>query len=212
MTEPRPIPAGPNVEAFARASRPTDADAFGDLPSPDEYAANGYSLTPRSRYDRAMGTWRNAHKPAIYAALAVTDTSVVVADALLVGGTWLEGPFEPVWAGLNAMEHTGWLSADGVHVDVLQVQARRIGGQHRADWLAHLEARPVEDCPGAGELALRPDPTGERGPDGFTRDVAAEPGSTAYCAECDHSVAVIGADGGEPVLAPHDRRGTVTPA
>lgn len=189
-----------------RPTRPTDADAFGDLPSPDEYAANGHRLKPLPRYDRELAAWRNREQAAARAAIAVTDTAEVLARRLLVGGVWLDGLFRPVWSAPTAGDQLGWISDSGVYVTVDAVQARDHGGA-ASEWVTYLAQEPVEDCPGSLALAFRADPDGRRDDDGYTVDVPAVVGTEAYCPEGDHSV-LVGDDGyGAPVLAEHDRRG-----
>lgn len=191
---------------MTRPARPTDADTFGDLPSPDEYAANGYRLKSRLRYDREMAAWRNREKSAARAAIAVTDTSEVLARRLLVGGVWIDGLFRPVWTPDPAAQ-LGWISDDGVYVTVDAVQARDLAGAHRSDWSTYLRDEPAEDCTGAGDLAYRDHPDGYRDDDGYVLAVPAEPGMDASCPGCERWLPVVDDGNGIPVLTEHDRRG-----
>lgn len=198
---------------MTRPTRPTDADTFGDLHSPDEYAANGYRLKPVSRFEQETAAWRNRGNSAARTAIAVTDTAEVRARGLLVGGVWIDGPFRPVWSAPTAGHQLGWISDGGVYVTVHDVQARDLAGAHGSDWRTYLTSEPAEDCPGSLALALRPNPEGKRDDDGYVIDVPAEVGTEAYCPDCDRSLPVITPAGAveglerEPVLAEHDRRG-----
>lgn len=186
---------------------PDERAAFADLPSPDEYAANGYALKPKSRYDRELATWRNRGHTAARAAMAVTDTADVRVRRLLVGSRWLDGPFRPVYFSPTAGRLLGWISDRGVYVEAGNVQARDLGGQHADDWAAYLKAEPAEDCGGSLSLALVPDPEGKRDDDGYLLEVPAVVGTTSWCSECKSFVPVADDGRGAPVLAEHDKRG-----
>lgn len=164
------------------------------LPSPDDYAANGYRLNPRARYEREHATW--AHQLGMIARAATTvDLDATRAAALLVGGQWLDGPFRPIADSDRGFRR--WLSDDGVVVLDADVQARRLAGDQRSKWVTHLDAEPLEDCPGVG-FTLDPKD------DDDALDIAE---GSFMCGECDTTFQLVGSPSTDYRLPEHDRRG-----
>lgn len=143
----------------------------------------------------------------------VGNPTVGPADALLVGGVWVEGP----WRRFTLGNRNEWLSDGGVIVAPADVQARRVrrhapdGGPVDVhpdvtawnDYSRLLAAEPTPDCPGSG-TALNP---------ADTDDALMIGAGAAWCFECERTVPVVpGAGAIErddrwPELVRHDRNG-----
>lgn len=175
-------------------------DIIEGVPTPDEYAEQGYRLKPldpADRYRRQHEVWRN-QVPTIARGLVAVDPVESAAFGLLVGGMWLPGPFYPAAVSPGGSGRT-WVSDTGIVVHEEQVQARSVGSSTKLDaWRKYMDAEPELDCPGSGYVAL--DHEGDPVPEGA---------ADIWCPECEHTVPVVRDDTREEPLiqARHDKRG-----
>lgn len=140
------------------------------------------------RYETARTQWTQDVR------IIANDVTTTYQDArrLLVGGTWLPGPFRFA-AGT-------WINTTGIVVDHDQVQARELGGDARTSWDTILNVEPAPDCETSGAQV---DPTN---PDHPLHDN--NQGELVYWCHVHESDVPTWSDAfGDRYIATHDTRG-----